>query len=50
MGKINIPEIPFYQMNLNELRAYFIKINGKLERKRKTKRRPRGRRRKTARK
>jgi len=50
MGKIYIPEIPFYQMKLNELKAYFIKINGKLERKRKTKRRPRGRRRKTARK
>lgn len=46
----NIPEIPFYQMNLNELRAYFIKINRSLERKRKTKRRSRGRRRKTARK
>ena len=50
MGKIYIPEIPFYQMNLNELRAYFIKINRSLERKRKTKRRPRGRRRQTARK
>ena len=50
MGKIYIPEIPFYQMNLNELRAYFIKINRSLERKRKTRRKPRCRRRKTARK
>ena len=50
MSKIYIPEIPFYQMDLNKLRAYFIKINRKLERKRKTKRRPRGRKRKTARK
>lgn len=50
MGNIYIPEIPFYQMDLNELRAYFIKIHRKLERKRKTRRRPRGRRRKTARK
>ena len=50
MGKIYIPEIPFYQMDLNELRAFNIKINRKLERKRKTKRRPRSRRRKTARK
>jgi len=46
----NIPEIPFYQMNLNELRSYFIKINRSLERKRKTKRRPRGRIRRTAKK
>ena len=45
-----MPNKPFYQMDLQELRAYFIKVNGKLERKRKTKRRPRGRRRKTARK
>jgi len=50
MGKIYVPEIPFYQMDLNELKAYFIKIHRELERKRKTKRRPRGRRRKTARK
>ena len=50
MGNIYTPEIPFYQMNLNELRAHFINIHRKLERKRKTKRRPRGRRRKTARK
>ncbi len=50
MGNIYTPEIPFYQMNLNELRSYFIKIHRKLERKRKTKRRSRGRRRKTARK
>ena len=50
MGKIYIPEIPFYQMNLNELRAFFIKINRKLERKRKTKRRFRGRRKKTVKK
>jgi hypothetical protein len=46
----NMPEIPFYQMNINELRSYFIKINRGLERKRKTKRRSRDRRRKTARK
>ena len=35
---------------LNELRAFFIKIHRNLERKRKTRRRARGRRRKTARK
>ena len=50
MGKIYIPEIPFYQMNLNELRAYFIKATGKLERKKKTRRKYRTKRRKTARK
>lgn len=50
MGNIYTPEIPFYQMNLNELRAHFINIHRKLERKRKTKRRPRGRRRRTAKK
>ena len=35
---IIIPNKPFYQMNLEELRAYFIKVTGKLERKRKTRR------------
>ena len=47
---IIIPSKPFYQMNLEELRAYFIKVNGKLERKRKTRRKYRTKRRKTARK
>lgn len=50
MGNIYTPEIPFYQMNLNELRAHFINIHRKLERKRKTKRRFRGRRKKTVKK
>jgi len=45
----NNQEIPFYKMNLQELKAYFIKENNYLER-RKTRRRPRGRRRKTAKK
>jgi len=49
MNKSN-PEIPFHQMDLQELKEYFIKINMKLERKRKTRRKPRGRRRKTVRK
>lgn len=44
------PEVPFYQMNLQKLRKYFISFHPQLERKRKTKRRFRGRRRKTARK
>ena len=35
MGKIYIPAIPFYQMNLDELRAYFIKINRKFGEKKK---------------
>ncbi len=47
---IIIPNKPFYQMNLEELRAYFIKISGKLERRRKTRRKYRTKRRKTARK
>jgi len=47
---IIIPNKPFYQMNLEELTAYFIKVNGKLERKRKTRRKYRIKRRKTARK
>ena len=47
---IIIPMKPFYQMDLEELRAYFIKVNGKLERKRKTRRKYRTKRRKTARK
>ena len=50
MSNIYIPEIPFYQMNINELRAFFIKIHRNLERKRKTRRKSRRRRRKTARK
>ena len=50
MSHIYIPEIPFYQMDLNELRNYFIKIHQKLERKRKTRRKYRTKRRKTARK
>ena len=45
-----MPNKPFYQMDLQELRAYFIKVNGKLERKRKTKRKYKNKRRKTARK
>ncbi len=45
-----MPNKPFYQMDLQELRAYFIKVNGKLERKRKTRRKYRIKRRKTARK
>ena len=47
---IIIPNKPFYQMDLQELRAYFIKANGKLERKKKTRRKYRTKRRKTARK
>jgi len=47
---IIIPIKPFFQMNLEELRAYFIKVNGKLERRRKTRRKYRTKRRKTARK
>ena len=50
MSKIYIPEIPFHQMDLDKLRAYFIKIHRNLERKRKTRRKSRRRRRKTARK
>ena len=45
-----MPNKPFHQMDLQELRAYFIKVNGKLERKRKTKRKYKTKRRKTARK
>ena len=45
-----MPNKPFYQMDLQELRAYFIKVNGKLERKRKTPRKYKTKRRKTARK
>ncbi len=44
------PNKPFYQMDLQELRAYFIEVNGKLERKRKTRRKYKTKRRKTARK
>ncbi len=47
---IIIPIKPFFQTNLEELRAYFIKVNGKLERKRKTRRKYKTKRRKTARK
>jgi len=62
---IIIPNKPFYQMDLQELRAYFIKATGmdlqelrayfikatgKLERKKKTRRKYRTKRRKTARK
>ena len=47
---IIIPNKPFYQMDLQELRAYFIKVNGKLERKNKTRRKYKTKRRKTARK
>ena len=43
---IIIPNKPFYQMDLQELRAYFIKVNGKLERKRKTRRKYKTKRRK----
>ena len=32
-------EIPFYQMNLQELKAYFTQKNERLDRKRKTRRR-----------
>ena len=45
-----MPNKPFYQMDLQELRAYFIKATGKLERKKKTRRKYRTKRRKTARK
>ncbi len=45
-----MPNKPFYLMDLQELRAYFIKVNGKLERKRKTRRKYKTKRRKTARK
>tara|TARA_B100002019_G_C20966459_1_gene448909 strand:- start:265 stop:402 length:138 start_codon:yes stop_codon:yes gene_type:complete len=45
-----MPNKPFYQMDLQELRAYFIKVNEKLERKRKTRRKYKTKRRKTARK
>ena len=45
-----MPNKPFYQIDLQELRAYFIKVNGKLERKRKTRRKYKTKRRKTARK
>ena len=47
---IIIPNKPFYQMDLQELTAYFIKATGKLERKKKTRRKYRTKRRKTARK
>ncbi len=47
---IIIPNKPFYQMDLQELRAYFIKTTGKLERKRKTRRKYKTKKRKTARK
>jgi len=47
---IIIPNKPFYQMDLQELRAYFIKATGKLERKKKTRRKYKIKRRKTARK
>ena len=43
-----IPNKPFYQMDLQELTAYFIKVNGKL--KRKTRRKYKTKRKKTARK
>jgi len=45
-----MPNKPFYQMDLQDLRAYFIKVNGKLERKRKTRRKYKTKRRKTVRK
>ncbi len=47
---IRIPNKPFYQMDLQELTTYFIKVNGKLERKRKTRRKYKTKKRKTARK
>ena len=45
-----MPNKPFYQMDLQELTAYFIKTTGKLERKIKTRRKYKTKRRKTARK
>jgi hypothetical protein len=43
------PRIPFYQMNLQQLKAYFIKDNP-LERKRKTRRKHMNKKRKTVKK
>ena len=50
MPKIYIPNKPFYEMNLDELKAYFIRINKKMERKRNTRRRLKSKRKKTVRK
>ena len=50
MDKIYNHELPFYKMNLQELKTYFIKNGQGLERKVKTKRKYRSRNRKTAKK
>ena len=50
MPKIYIPNKPFYEMDLDELKAYFIRITDKLERKRKTRRRLKSKRKRTAKK